>query len=299
MPPSTLSFATTIESIWDGKRSRHARSVSLVAVLVGGAALIELGYWLWPTSRPMWLPRVHLAAISWSINILLLYELVDMAFAILKSVARSVARHLQLYALVLLRDAFLKLESFPEPIKLSAEDLRTVGVMVADAAGGVLLFVAAAVFARLQRHTPITLDTAEGERFRSVKCVIVFLLLGLLVTLCVMRGLGAAGLASPIPILDTFFTVLVFVDVLLAFVSLAFTTNPAIVFRNFGFAFSAILLRLALASPEYIRPALGVAGAVTAISITLAYNLATDTRARTPEHKTSDPSPTDYDRNSP
>lgn len=282
MAPPTLRFVSSLETIWDGKRSRRARSVSLVAVLLGGAALIEMGRWIWPSGRPDWLPRVHLAAISWSINILLLYELVDMAFAISKSVAKSVARHLQLYALVLLRDAFLKLESFPEPIKLDPEDLGIVGVMVADAVGGLLLFVSAAVFARLQRHTPITLDAAGGERFRAVKRVIVILLLGVLVMLCVLRGLGAAGLASPVPILDTFFTVLVFVDVLLAFVSLAFTTNPAIVFRNFGFAFSAILLRLALASPEYIRPALGIAGAITAISMTLAYNLATDSHARTP-----------------
>lgn len=250
-----------------------------MGVLLGGAGLIEVARWVWPTDRPDWLPVVHLAAISWAINLLLLYELVDMCFAISKSVAMSVARHLQIYALVLLRDAFLKLESFPEPIEVGFEDLRSIWVMVADAGGGVLLFIAAAVFTRLQRHRPITLDAAEGEIFRAIKRVIVMLLLVVLATLCVQHALGAIGVvgaAGALPILDVFFTVLVFVDILLAFVSLAFTTNPAIVFRNFGFAFSAILLRLALASPEFVRPAMGVAGALTAIAMTLAYNLASD-----------------------
>ncbi len=275
-------FVTVLENVWDGRRVRAARSISLVVVLVVGAALIELGGWIWPMGGPQWLPKVHLAAISWAIALLLLYELVEMTFAIAKSVASSVARYLQLYALVLLRDAFLKLESFPEPINVALGDMTNVAVMLADAAGAVLLFVSATIFARFQRHAPITVDAADGERFVAIKRIIVLLLLCVLVTLCMLPVLEAAGLASSVQILETFFTVLVFADVLLAFVSLAFTTNPAIVFRNFGFAFSAIILRLALSSPEFIRPALCVVGAIIAIAMTLAYNLATDVQEDTP-----------------
>lgn len=295
-----LSRLTTIlETGWEGQACRRARSLSLVAVLLGGAALIEVASWVSPDSRPGWIPIVHLAAISWSINLLLLYELVDMSFAISKSVAMSVARHLQLYALVLLRDAFLKLESFPEPIEVALTDLHSVGVMVADATGGLLLFVAAAVFTSLQRHTPITLDAAGGARFRAIKRAVVLLLLVVLATLCVLAALGTVGAASAIPILDTFFTVLIFVDILLAFVSLAFTTNPAIVFRNFGFAFSAILLRLALASPEFVRPAMGVAGALIAIAMTLVYNLASDGYQHTPGVDRSDSDPSEHSAGAP
>jgi hypothetical protein len=289
-------LTTKLESGWEGQGFRRARSISLVVVLIGGAGLIEVARWIWPidrTDRPEWLPVVHLAAITWAINLLLIYELVDMSFAISKSVSTSVARHLQIYALVLLRDAFLKLESFPEPIDVAFEDMRNIGIMVADAAGGVILFVAAGLFTRLQRHTPITLDSAGGERFRDIKRAIVFMLLIVLASLCVLRPLGPITAVSSLPILETFFTVLVFVDILLAFVSLAFTTNPAIVFRNFGFAFSAILLRLALSSPEFIRPAMGVAGAIFAIAMTLAYNLATDAQGHNlnPESP-SPPTPT-------
>ena len=283
MPNPVSTAVQRFEHAWDGKVFRYARSGSLVAVLLGGIAIIEVGRWLDPGDRPDWLPSVHLAAIVWAISLLLLYELFEMAFAIAESVATSVARHLQLYALVLLRDAFLKLDAFSEPIKVGFEQLPTVAVMAADAAGGVLLFVGAAIFARLQRHRPLTQDPASGERFKAIKRGVVLLLLATLLGLCALRVFAVAGLAPVVPILDSFFTVLVFVDVLLAFVSLAFTTTPAIVFRNFGFAFAAIMLRFALASPEYIRPALGVAGAITAIAMTLAYNLATDTDRRSPD----------------
>jgi hypothetical protein len=253
--------------------------------LVLGIALIEVGRWVWPGEQPDWLPSVHLAAISWAIGLLLIYELIEMAFAIAKSVAKSVTRYLQLYALVLLRDAFLKLESFPEPIKVHLDDLETIGVMMSDAGGSLLLFAAAAVFERLQRHTPITKDAIDSGRFRVLKQAIVMLLLAILGTLCVLWVLGAVGLIPSVQMLGTFFTVLVFVDVLLAFISLAFTTNPAIVFRNFGFAFSAIILRLALASPEFVRPGLCVGGAVIAIAMTLVYNFATDTHGNPPASK--------------
>lgn len=286
MLPTPRQCVDTLERGWDHAVFRRARSASLVLVLVGGVLLIEVGRWLPAEDRPMWLPTVHLAAISWSIGLLLLYELVEMAFAISKSVASSVTRHLQLYALVLLRDAFLGLDSLPEPIKVDYDQLPNVAVMASDAAGSILVFVAAALFARLQRHTPITSDTSGAETFVTVKRVIVIFLILLLVGLSMFRIAGIAGLPDTLPVLETYFTVLVFVDVLLAFVSLAFATNPAIVFRNFGFAFSAILLRFAIASPEFIRPGLGVAGALTAIAVTMAYNLAIDGRIRpAPEDK--------------
>ena len=183
---------------------------------------------------------------------------------------------------MLLRDAFLKLGSFPEPISVTTEGLHRVGVMGADAGGAIVLFLAAGLFARMQRHTPITTDQADGRSFRALKSVLVSGLLLVLGALCGYRLLALVGPFNAPPVLDTYFTVLVFVDVLLAFTSLAFTQTPAIVFRNFGFAFSAILLRLAVASPEFIRPSLGLAGAVAAIAVTFAYNISTDQTGEQP-----------------
>ncbi|MEM6732494.1 MAG: hypothetical protein AAF658_13125 [Myxococcota bacterium] len=246
----------------------------LVLTLVLGVVFVEISHWVELPAPLNDLPYVHTSAISWAIGLLLLFELVEMAFAMSKSVASSVARHLQLYALVLLRDAFLKLQEFPEPIHVDLSNLAYVGVMASDAFAAVLLFVASIVFQRLHRRVPIASDPSASRRFKSLKGFVVGGLLLTIVGLVVYRLVSFFVEVPETSVLESYFTVLVFADVLLAFMSLAFADHPAIVFRNFGFAFAAILLRLAVTSPEYIRPMLGVGGAVTAIAITLSYRFA-------------------------
>ncbi|MEL6497466.1 MAG: hypothetical protein AAF937_00155 [Planctomycetota bacterium] len=266
-------LTTGLEHMWDTRRARIARAIVLIATLLGGIVLIEIKRVADPAFLPDGLPTVHLAAVSWAIYALLIFEFVEMAFAMSNSVASSVARHLQLYSLVLLRDAFLKLGEFPEPITVAFDDLHKVAIMTSDAAGAVVLFLAATVFALLQRHVPITTHRQSLESFKTFKQSIV---ITLLVTLAGLVAYWPISLVFDVPsldIIDAYFTILVFVDVLLAFASLAIADHPAIVFRNFGFAFAAILLRLSLASPEFIRPCLGIAGAAIALSVTLVYNL--------------------------
>lgn len=267
------SIAEKLEQLWDRRRARLARAVILIAVLVGGVILIEVARWVGGSFAAA-LPKVHLAAITWAITVLLFFEFVEMAFAMSNSVASSVARHLQLYALVLLRDAFLKLESFPEPIEVTLENLHYIGIMTSDAGAGILLFAIAVLFERMQPHVPLTSHGPSLRSFRFMKQMIVLPLLATIAGLCVYSGISMLGMGPRISVVDTYFTVLIFVDMLLAFASLAFADRPAIVFRNFGFAFAAILLRLALASPEFIRPGLGLAGGLTAIAIAAVYNLA-------------------------
>jgi hypothetical protein len=261
---------------WHAKHYRFMRCVFIAAVLLLGVVAIEIDRvfgWspLWGTA-----PKNHLAAISWAVTVLLVFEVVEMVVSLRRSVADSVGRHLQVYALLLLRDAFAKLSDLPEPISISGDDYTTLAIMGTDAVGALLLFAGATWFSKLQRHRPMVQDADSADRFLAIKKLLAF---GLLVTFAglivqdvvsVTWGLGGHRL------FDNFFTILIFADVLLAIVSLGFTDNPSIVFRNFGFAFAAIVLRLAVASPEYLRPALGVAGALIAIGVTLSYNWAID-----------------------
>lgn len=250
---------------------RRGRSIALGTTLLGGVALIELRrLGLVPTAWDA-LPTVHLVAIAWTVTVLLVFEIVEMILALGRSFSETVARHLQVYSLVLLRDAFAELSHFPEPVAVALEDLHALGVMGADAAGAIALFAAAVWFRRLQRHAPITADASAVDTFRAIKKSIAFVML---LVFAALLG-GDVAMAFRGRSFDLLFTVLIFVDVLLAIVSLGFTDMRAIIFRNFGFAFAAILLRLAIASPEFIRPALGVAAAIVAIAVTFAFNFAT------------------------
>ncbi|MBV5326887.1 MAG: hypothetical protein JZU65_04505, partial [Chlorobium sp.] len=69
-----------------------------------------------------------------------------------------------------------------------------------------------------------------------------------------------------------FYTILVFSDVLLVLVSLRYSSNYQIVFRNSGFAVATVVVRLALTAPPYYNVLLGVGAMVFAIGITVAYN---------------------------
>jgi glycopeptide antibiotics resistance protein len=265
-----------IERIWMSRGGRRARSAVLVIVLLGGIALIELRRLGWLPASMDGLPTNHLNAIAWTVTVLLIQEVVEMLLALGRSVADSAGRHLQLYALVLLRDAFLLLGKLPEPISVTEGQYLTVAAMGADAAGAVLLFLTATLFARMQRHRPVVHDAADVRRFRNIKKTIALVMLGVLAALCVRDLVQLASGHASHELFDVFFTVLVFVDVLLAVISLGYTDVPAVIFRNFGFAFAAIVLRLAIASPEFVRPVLGVIGGLVAIAVTITYNLSDD-----------------------
>ncbi len=276
MLASPASFIDRFESWWTSRPARVTRSSLLAAILLGGVALIEVNRHVELPGRFGNLPDVHLAAIAWAVTILLIFEVVEMVLSLGRSVADSVGRHLQVYALLLLRDAFAKLAEFPEPIRIAPEQYRALGVMGADAAGAIAIFAASTWFAKLQRHAPIVADAHSADLFVAIKKTIALLLIVTLALLCVSDVYSIMWGGGAHELFDRFFTVLVFADVLLAVISLGFTSKPPIVFRNFGFAFAAILLRLAIAAPDYFRPGLGVAGAVVAVAVTLAYNWAID-----------------------
>ncbi len=265
-----------VERWWWLPALRRARAVLLVLTLVFGVVLAELARLGIIADQSPVVPGIHLVAISWAVTVLLVFEIVEMVLSLGRSVAESVGRHLQVYALLLLRDAFAKLAMLPEPIAITSEQYHALGVMGADAAGAIALFMSATLFTRLQRHTPIATDQSATERFVAIKKSIA---LGLLVLLTWLAGRDLVSLLwgeKEHALFDDFFTVLIFVDVLIAIVSLGFTERPPIVFRNFGFAFAAILLRLAVAAPDFLRPGLGLSGAAVAVLVTLAYNFALD-----------------------
>ena len=262
-----------IVSFWEEPRTVAVRSAILVTTLLVSVGLIELRrQGLLDSVLPgVELPTNHFVAISWTISVLLLFEIVMLVLTLARSVAKSLGGQLEVYALILLLDAFLPLSEFGEPIELDGH-WHPVLAMLSDAGGAVLLFFLASIYTRLQRHASITQDETGRDRFVAIKKLIGLGLLGFLVLLVGSSVLNA-GRGEPGPrVFDWFFTAFVFVDVLLAMVSTAFTRSHPIVFRNFGFAFVAVMLRLSLAAPEFYRPALGVGAGLFAVGLTLTYN---------------------------
>lgn len=259
---------------WGSGRGRRLRALLLVVVFFGSIGVVELGrLGLLPGGLGEAVGGVsHLAAIAWTVSVLLVFEVVQLVLTLERSVAGAMGAQLQLYSLILMRDAFVGLESFGEPLEIAGR--WDVGLaMAADAAGALVLFLVALWYGRLQRHDPITVKPGSRDAFVAVKKLVALVLLGVIVWLLVYDAWRIATGAGAIRLFDLFFTTLVFADVLLALVSLGFSQRYAVVFRNFGFAFVAVMLRLALTSDVFYRPAIGVAAGLFAVGVTAVYNL--------------------------
>jgi hypothetical protein len=98
------------------------------------------------------------------------------------------------------------------------------------------------------------------------------------ILLLVLLSLGVYSVVSPlalgesVPFFNTFYTVLIFSDVLIVLISLRYSATYHVVFRNSGFAAATVMIRLALAGPRYLGTALGVAAALFNLGVAAAYN---------------------------
>lgn len=220
---------------------------------------------------PSFIPDNHFFAVDVAFTLLLVIEVISLVLVLAESVARSVAKQFEIFALILIRKAFYEFGSFGEPIQWQ-ELGEPVLHMLADAFGALAVFTLLGFFYRYQKHKQITSDMKAQNRFVSVKKMLALIML---VVFAVIGGLEiykfSAG-AKGFPFFDTFYTVLIFTDILIVLISLRYSTTFAIVFRNSGFALSTVLIRLALTAPPYVNVGLGLCAVLFALGLTLAYN---------------------------
>src|SRR5262249_1203174 len=154
---------------------------------------------------------------------LLVVEVVGLVFGLTGSPGRTLGRQFEILSLILLRQSLKELVHASEPLKW--ETLRPfVWPMVADAAGSVAVFALVGLFYRLQREgdeqpgegTP-ELFAASKEAVALVVLLIFLILAGRGVSDAILRHEGAAAYDS---FFETLYTVLVFADLTIVFLSL-------------------------------------------------------------------------------
>lgn len=269
-------FFDAFAAWWEGPEARR-----LVAfVLTGGflAALVAI-----EANRQGWLPpdlasavaTNHFVAIDVAFTLFLVVELIGLIVGLATSVADTAGKQFEVFSLILLRQSFKELDQFQEePIQWTLDGVgrEAVQLVMVDASAALLIFATIGLFYTLQRHQPITGSVEEQRRFVRWKKVVAN---GLLL---VLAGLGLNTVLGPFvdglggPFFDTFYTVLIFTDVLIVLVSLRYSVTYHVVFRNSGFAAATVMIRLALAGPRYLDAALGVGAALFNVGVAAAYN---------------------------
>lgn len=218
------------------------------------------------------LPTNHFYAVEIAFTLLLFAEVVSLIFALTRSFSRSIGIQLEILSLILLRDTFKQFTDFSEPIEWEQVSDGVVP-MISDSLGALAIFMIVGIYYRLQKRRPITIDEGDQQSFIAYKKLIalglifIFALIGIVDIVRWVRGLEIY------PFFETFYTVLIFTDVLMVLISLRYSINFSVTFRNFGYAVVTVFIRLALIAPTVIGVLLAIGTALFTLVLTYAYNL--------------------------
>jgi hypothetical protein len=228
---------------------------------------------LLPASLAASVSSNHFVAIDVAFTLFLVVELVGLVVGLVTSVADTAGKQFEVFSLILLRRSFKELVKFDEePIQWTFDAGReAVQLVVVDATGALLIFLTLGLFYTLQQHQPITQNKTQRWYFLSQKKLVANALLLILAGIGVYTVVSALVVGNEVPFFNAFYTVLIFSDILIVLISLRYSSTYHMVFRNSGYAAATVMIRLALAGPEYLGTALGVAASLFNVGVAAAY----------------------------
>ncbi len=203
-----------------------------------------------------------LHAVYTPFSVILFYEVVLLVFALAASHTGEIAKQYQIISLIVVRGVFKDIGAFDNLENWLAEPAAVKAVLF-DMAGAVAMFMIVTGFTLLRYATPKMRVHRDLAGFIRLKKAVAVLLLVVLVTLAAANLASWAGLVERLPALlapppidvdlfffPRFFEFMIFTDVFLLIVSLAYYDRYEYVFRNAGFVISTVLLRVSLSTPK-------------------------------------------------
>ncbi len=259
----------SIEKRWESRPFLKVLAFLLVIVYLLAILLIVLKH----NHAISWniIPDNHFKAIELAFTFLLFFEVISLVFSLVKSVSVSMEAQLQILSLILLRDAFRLFGEFPETYAWAAIHHKVLFMFV-DAFGALVIFCIIIFIRRIDRHKSICKNPDDQQSFINIKKLISFVLLLVFVAMIVLDVYYFFRQETVFNFFHYFFTILIFNDILLVFISLRYSNHYRILFRNSGFALATIIMRLALEIEEPYNVALGVGAALFVLLLVVAYN---------------------------
>jgi hypothetical protein len=203
-----------------------------------------------------------LHAVYTPFSVILFYEVVLLVFALAASHTGEIAKQYQIISLIVVRGVFKDIGGFHDLENWLAEPAAVRAVLI-DMAGAVLMFLIVTGFTLLRHVTPKMRTPRDLEAFIQLKKAVAVLLLVVLVALAAVNLASWAGLVKQLPAVlgpppidvdlfffPRFFEFMIFTDVFILIVSLAYYDRYEYVFRNAGLVISTVLLRVSLSTPK-------------------------------------------------
>ncbi len=270
---ATFAF-DPIHDGWERKSTQKAVGrIQIMVFLLGmlGIELNRLG--LLPAPLAAIAPTRHYYAINLAFTLVLMVEVLSLIFILPCSFSKSMGKQLEILALIMLRHSFKELSYFPEPIALTDSTMMPVYYILSDGIGALVIFLILGFYYKIQRGKKASKERIEGiYRFVAIKKLIsLVLLLSFLGSAFYDFWLKLSG-GHPYEFFESFYTLLIFTDVLIILLAQQLMPSFHMIFRNSGYALATLLMRLALTAPHFYNTALGVIAALFAISMTIAFN---------------------------
>jgi len=206
--------------------------------------------------------RSLLHAVYTPFSIILFYEVILLVFALADSHTGEVAKQYQIVSLIVIRRVFKDIGSF-ESFEHWLSEIEAVQAVLVDMGGAVLMFILVTGFTLLRRTVPRVPIQRNLDGFIELKKAVAVLLLAVLSGLALLNlavwlrllpatllGLDDFPVNVDLFFFPLFFEFMIFTDVFILIISLAYYDRYEYVFRNAGFVITTVLLRVSLSTPK-------------------------------------------------
>ncbi|OHD63580.1 MAG: hypothetical protein A2176_06135 [Spirochaetes bacterium RBG_13_51_14] len=261
-----------LERRWGSSATRRSIGFFLVLTYIVSLVLIELNRQkLLPGFFSDIIPMNHLYSIDIAFTLLLLIEVIDLIFGLARSVSSAVGKQFEIFSLILLRQSFKEFSHFHEPLQWN-EVSASAFPIISGALGALFIFFGLVYYYRCIQHQPITENSMEQRNFITAKKFVSLILLCIFIYMVLLNGYLHLGNEKSFDIFKTFYTVLIFSDILIVLISSRYSHTYSIVFRNTGFTLATVLIRIALTAPHYYNAVLGSGVMLYVLILMIAYN---------------------------
>jgi len=217
------------------------------------------------------IPDNPFKSIEMAFTLLLFFEVISLVFSIEKSISKSMSIQLEILSLILLRSAFKVFGEFYESMDMIKFDESMI-YMLADAFSALIIFAGIIMIKRIEKPLPSHLDISTLHRFINIKRLISLSMLFVFGAMIILEITFFVLQKDTFEFFKEFYTILIFTDILIVFVSLRYSNSYIVLFRNSGYALATVIIRIALSAAAPYNALLGLIATVFVIGIVLAYN---------------------------
>jgi len=204
-------------------------------------------------------------------TIVLILELLSLIFVLPKSVSRSLGKQIELLSLIFLRNAFKEFSHLDEFSSWNSSE-STILIMLSYSFGALLMFLILGFTYKLHRKIRISETYVNQLQFVRIKKLLAFFLLISFIGIGSNDTFHLLTTGVYLHSFHSFYTVLIFTDIVIVLVALRYTVNYYRVFRYSAFVLATILIRIALTIEPYYDVVIGIITACFVLFLSLAFN---------------------------